>query len=149
MIGNETDAQDISSEAFVKLWKVKEDFKTLGNIKAFLYTTTRNTCIDYLRTRKTLLGTQKVFHYLNGMGDQESIENAQTEAELFGELHRQIEKLPPRCKDVFRLLYFHNIKASEVAKMLGITTRNVHAQKRIAIIFLRSHLILKKLLPVS
>lgn len=43
------DAKDIASEVFAKLWARHDKFDTLINVKAFLYITTRNLCLNYLR----------------------------------------------------------------------------------------------------
>ena len=40
-------AEDIVAEVFVTLWKKHKDFETLQNIKAFVYISTRNACINH------------------------------------------------------------------------------------------------------
>ncbi|HJU45324.1 MAG TPA: sigma factor, partial [Chitinophagaceae bacterium] len=39
-------AKDIAQEALYKLWNRKENFITLTNIKAFLYISAKNACIN-------------------------------------------------------------------------------------------------------
>src|ERR1700730_16308418 len=42
-------AEGIVTEVFDLLWKKRQDFETLQNVKAFLYLSTRNACLNYLR----------------------------------------------------------------------------------------------------
>ena len=49
LIHNEAEAQDMTTETFIKLWRLHANFESLNNIKAFLYVTNRNACLDALR----------------------------------------------------------------------------------------------------
>jgi len=49
MINNRQQAEDIVAESFTKLWRQRETFVELNNIKAYLYVITRNACLDYLK----------------------------------------------------------------------------------------------------
>src|ERR1700729_824586 len=52
-------AEDIVTEVFVILWRKHEDFETVQNIKAFLYISTRNACINHIKRlqRDTVMKT--------------------------------------------------------------------------------------------
>jgi len=45
------------------------------------------------------------------------------DAEVFGELSRQIEDLPFSCRRVFELIYFNNLTTSEIAEKMGSAPR--------------------------
>src|SRR5690349_24963911 len=53
LIEDRQESEDIVLDTFQKLWARREHFETMPNIKAFLYITVRNTCLNYLRYRET------------------------------------------------------------------------------------------------
>jgi RNA polymerase sigma-70 factor (ECF subfamily) len=48
-VSSQQDGEDLVKDTFVKLWQTHADFDTPQNIKAFLYITTRNACLNFLR----------------------------------------------------------------------------------------------------
>jgi DNA-directed RNA polymerase specialized sigma24 family protein len=48
LTGNRQEGEDIVTGTFMKLWKRHTYFQTAQNIRAFLYITTRNACLDLL-----------------------------------------------------------------------------------------------------
>jgi RNA polymerase sigma-70 factor (ECF subfamily) len=140
----EPEAQDIVSEGFVKLWRLHANFKSLDNIRAFLFLTARNASVDHLRlTQRRRSCHQEILHL---MGQDDAIENDMIDAAVFDEVSRQIEALPEKCREVFRLLFYHRMSTAETAKELNISARKVQNQKERAIRLLRSALLKKFLL---
>ncbi len=140
MIRTQGEAKDIATESFIKLWKLHSNFENLGNIKAFLYVTTRNACIDYLRFLQKQRAAQREIFYLLDKDKEETPKNEMIDAEVFKKLSQQIEALPPKCKEVFKLIYFHNFSTAQIAKKMAITQRNVLNQKARGIQLLQSAL---------
>ena len=52
-------------------------------------------------------------------------------------LFQEVEKLPPQCAEVFKLMFFQQLTTDQVAKQLSITTKTVLNQKGRAIQLLR------------
>src|SRR5258708_23954434 len=108
LINREEEAKDIATDMFVKLWKDHQSFDTLSKIKAFLYTATRNASIDFLRHGKVRRRAEGEIFYLTK--EEEGIaKNAIIEAEIFHELSRQIENLPPTFPNGFKLIFYDNL----------------------------------------
>ncbi|HMH21376.1 MAG TPA: sigma-70 family RNA polymerase sigma factor [Puia sp.] len=146
LVKNEAEAQDIASDGFVKLWKLRTNFKNLNNIKGFLLITARNASYDHFRHIQRLrLAHKEILH----LSDEEVPENDAIDALVFSELACQIEDLPSRCKEIFKLLFFQNLNTAEVAVQLNISRQTVLNQKANAIKLLRSALLKKALLPVT
>jgi RNA polymerase sigma-70 factor (ECF subfamily) len=141
IIGDEPVAQDITTETFIKLWKLRENFEKFENIRAFLFITARNACFDFLRLKKRQKEKEKEIRLL--LEAEEQPGNAEIEAEVLAGLNRQISLLPTQCNRVFTLLYFHNQTIAQVSVALKISKTNVRGQKAIAIKRLRSWLIKK------
>ena len=53
-IVNEDGAEDIVQDAFIKLWERRNSFNNLNAIKAFLYLTTKNSCINTYKHQKVV-----------------------------------------------------------------------------------------------
>src|ERR1044071_2813836 len=45
-------AEDITADVFVKLWNEAEKNKMVKNVKSFLHATTKNCCLDQLKTER-------------------------------------------------------------------------------------------------
>jgi len=144
----EDESKDIVAEGFIKLWKLRERFERLENIKAFLFITARNAALDHIRAVKRHQAARKEIHYL-GDKDSGEVRNRMIEAEIFAELLTQIESLPRKCKAIFKMIFFDNLSTSEVAEQLQISTGNVLNQKARAIQILRSELVKKSLLELA
>lgn len=147
LIRDEAEAQDITTETFLKLWRLHPNFESQNNIKAFLYVTTRNACLDSLRFLQKQRSVHKEVLYL--IGQDKDIKNEMIDAEVFTELTRKIESLPDKCRKIFKLIYFNNLTTAEVAEEMGISNQNVLNQKARAISILRSGLLRKALLTTE
>jgi RNA polymerase sigma-70 factor (ECF subfamily) len=53
-VGSQADAEDITQEVFVKIWKNLKKFDQKKNFKPWLFQIAKNASIDYLRKRKTI-----------------------------------------------------------------------------------------------
>ncbi|MCO5235231.1 MAG: sigma-70 family RNA polymerase sigma factor, partial [Chitinophagaceae bacterium] len=63
IIKNQEEAEDIVIESFSRLWDNRERMESVQNIKGFLYLTTRNACVDYLRAQKKIRDIQKELQF--------------------------------------------------------------------------------------
>lgn len=141
------EAEDIVVESFLKLLKKRQDFEDIADIKSFLYTATRNACIDYLRKQKRHRQSESEILYLSEQisspGDTLLINT-----EVLHLLYQEIERLPPQCALVFKLLFFQRLTTDETAAQLGISTKTVLNQKGKAIQLLRKAFLQKGMLAV-
>lgn len=137
LIGDEHESKDIVSTSFEKLYKLRENFETLLNIRAFLYITTRNKCLDFLRAVERAKDFQKDYIKKLSASD-EDIERMQIEADVLREINKAIQNLPSKCREIFELTYLKGMKANEIAEQLGITVSTVTTQRSRAIQYLRS-----------
>ena len=147
LVRDEAEAQDMTTETFIKLWRLHANFESLNNIKAFLYVTNRNACLNSLRFLQKQRSVHKEMRYL--IGQEGEIKNEMIDAEVFCELNQKIESLPEKCQKIFKLIYFNNLSTAEVAEEMGISNQNVLNQKARAIQILRSGLQSKALIPTE
>jgi RNA polymerase sigma-70 factor (ECF subfamily) len=137
LVGNQQDAEDIVKDTYVKLWQKHPDFATPQNIKAFLYITTRNACLNFLRHVQVKESSRKELLYLEEEKGQELIVNQMIRAELMQEIYTEIEKLPEKRRMVFKLAYLEGLKNDEIADQMHISIHTVKEHKGKALQFLR------------
>jgi len=139
LVADSAAAEDIVGESFIKLWNKRGDFESTQNIKAFLYITVRNACLNYLKQAKRDSLNQKQLAYLTGE-KEEFVLNEMIRAEVLKEIMHEINNLPEQCGKVLKLAYLDGLKNQEVAKVLNISVHTVKNQKARAIQLLKTRL---------
>lgn len=119
-------ADDIVQETFVKLWERKENFDNIGAIKAFLYLTIKNTCINVYKHQQVV---NKHLETLTEHLDETNVSHRIIEAEVANEVHQMIQKLPLGYRQVIYLSYFQEKSNQEVADLLHVSINTVKTQK--------------------
>lgn len=142
LISNQEEAQDITAETFVKLFRLHDRFATEANIKAFLYITARNNSLNYLNYAHTRKTSYKDFsesipeQLLVDINDDPS-QRAILETGLLKEIYLAIEDLSDRSKQVIKMIYFHGLDTEAIAQQLSISRDTVRSLKRHALKLLR------------
>ena len=127
-------AEDIVQEVFAKIWEDKEKIRIQESVKSYLYTAVRNRSLNKLKSQTTREEYTKSYSQnADQIVDLDEIE--QEEFRLF--LAQCIEKLPPRCKDVFVRSRFDDMKQDAIASEMGIAVKTVKAQVGKALKLLR------------
>ena len=140
IIKSQEEAEDIVIESFSKLWDYRERMESVQNIKGFLYLTTRNTCVDYIRAQKKLRDMQKeLLLFADPVVQDSDIEI--TRAETLRHIYEEMEKLPQQCQHIFKLSVIKGLKSREIARELNISVSNVTSQKSRAVRLLRTALV--------
>jgi RNA polymerase sigma-70 factor (family 1) len=139
LVDDKEEAQDITAETFVKLWRLHANFNTLENIKAFLYITARNACMDFLRYRKRQITNKQELGYVL-LQQEENIptsSNDEIKTLVLKQLHSEIENLPAQCKRIFKMAWLEGRKNAEIAEKLELTEQTIRNQKARAVKILR------------
>lgn len=126
------DAENIVQDLFMYLWEHREMLNSLSNLNAFLFTLTKNRCIDFYRHR-VLVDRKK--ESLDTLQEREL--KLKIEAlEYFDEnmfsindietlLDKAIDHLPEKCRQVFILSRMEGLKHEEIATQLNISVNTV------------------------
>ena len=131
-------AEELADDAFIKLWERHDQFESVNGIRSFLYRTTRNACLNYLRNTKT----RNLHEYsLQAMThtSEADIQQHIIRAETIQQVHQAFTILPKKCREVFNLIYLENKNYEEIAKELQISVDNVRNHKKRALQLLRGH----------
>ena len=130
--------EDIVQDFFVNLWFDAPSIQIRTSVKAYLYTSIRNRSLDYLKHLKV----EEKFHkktLLKNESDN-SFENYLAESELRHLVEKSLDKLPPRCREIFELNRFKGMTNQQIADHLGISKRTVELQISNSLKILREEL---------
>ncbi len=126
---DKSEVEDMIQEVFVRFWEARKAFEDINAIKAFLYSSARNQCLNRL---KHLAVVQK--HESNLIYELESEQYFSSnliEEEVFAQLHIEIQQLPIASQRIM-LLAMNGLKNAEIADELDISENTVKTQKKIA-----------------
>lgn len=129
MVQDRERAEEIAGDAFIKIWERYETFSNPRVIKSWLYTTVRHACLDWIRQRKSLTRQADGYAELIDNDVEASIFHDIVRAEVLRELHAAIQKLPPQCSLVFRLLYIQGKSLQQVADEMGLSIHTIKNQR--------------------
>jgi RNA polymerase sigma-70 factor (family 1) len=132
-IEEKEDARDLTAESFVQLWQQNDTFPTLDAVAAFLYVTVRNKCYNLLKHRQMKAGRRdELLRQLNERSPGDFFEE-QVQLQLVRRIYAEVNKLPPRMKDIFLLSYRDGLKPAEIAELLQIKAQTVINQRVTAV----------------
>lgn len=136
IIKNEAAAEDISTESFIKLWERCGEFESLDHVRSFLYKVVRNASIDWIRNNKKAQAfTKAQSHFCEP--SEASIQQHLIAAETYREVLAAIEKLPTRCRTIFKMIYLEGKDYTQIAEELGLSINTIRVQKARALAILR------------
>ncbi len=136
-INDQSEVEDIIQDVFVSFWEHQKEFNHINEIKAFLYTTARNKCLNYLKHESVRKKHQAGLIY--ELESEQFFTRHVIEEEAFNQLYSEINQLPTSSQKIM-LLALKGLKNREIADELGISENTVKTQKKIAYAKLKSKL---------
>jgi RNA polymerase sigma factor (sigma-70 family) len=124
---DQKEAEDIALLAFTRFWeRGMTGIKTMAQVRNTIYNIAKNAAIDYLRRLKVQKSFQQQLTYLTPEGEDARSEQSHYTTEMVSALFEEIEKLPGRTKEVFKLYYLDKVSRQDIALQLGISVNTVH-----------------------
>jgi len=134
-VGDLDTAQDICQTVVIKLWESREKVDPSKSIKSFLFTAVKNRCLNYIRDNKKF--RSKVLDLDCGDIDLFSDDLVASEpsdvADLKDKIAAAMDLLPEKCRLVFEMSRYQNMKYKEIAEELAISQKTVEAHMSKAI----------------
>lgn len=123
---NDSDlAEDIVQNVFMSIWKNRNKLKDQFVVKSYLYKSVYNEFIDQYRKKKAVLTLEKkhidALTYIVEEEDEKSLEK------LISIVKKEIDKLPPKCKQTFLLSKEEGLTNLEISEYLNISIKSVEA----------------------
>lgn len=132
--GDMDEAEDIVQQAFVRFWEQRHTLDITWSVRAYLYKTVYNRCLNRLRDARTR-NRYKTYH-AQQMEYQQS-QDTTPEPDLVERLQNALATLPEQCRRVFELSRFEELKYREIADQMGISIKTVETQMGKALRILR------------
>ena len=123
------ETKDMVSDTLLSLIRHDGQFESVDKIRSFLITSARNASLNYLNHLRIVASRSSDIEYHYQNIDSDDMFDAQAFASLRASIYTGIEKLRPKCKEVFMLYYFKRLKNREIAERLGISEKAVERQK--------------------
>lgn len=150
---SESDAENIVQDVFLHLYEHCDRLDAYTNLTAYLFTSIKNKCLDYLRKRvneqEAVAEMQSEFDMTLRM-KYDSLEilntNFPDETDIEERLEQALQKLPERCRSIFVMNKLEGKKQQQIASELQISINPVESQMAIAYKKLREEL--KDCLPL-
>lgn len=138
LVKNIYSAEDIVQNVFIKVWEQRTRLKPDHALKSFLYKLVYNEFIDLYRKNQSLFSLEKSYYdALHSVIQEEDSESFQR---VLNVVNKEIQNLPPKCKEVFILSKKEGLTNIEIAEHLDVSIKTVEAQITKAFSLLRSSL---------
>jgi RNA polymerase sigma-70 factor (ECF subfamily) len=118
-------AEEIVDDVFVKIWTKRTSLIHIDNITVYLYVAVKNHSLNYLSKAGNVLTTNIDEVKIDFRDITPGIEEIIITADLDRLINKTIQKMPPQCKLVFKLVKEDGLKYREAAEILNISIKTV------------------------
>lgn len=130
-------AEEVVLDVFTVVWKKKESLSHVKEPGRYLYTSVKNQALHYIRRGYVEDTAPLSLYEVELLPDTDTPEGELLDNEYRRLIQQAIDTLPPKCKEVFRLVLSDKLKNREIAELLDISEKTVNehiakAYKRIA-----------------
>lgn len=128
-------AEEIVQNIFCKLWEKEDQIQIKESVAGYLYRSVYNEGLNYLKHLKV----REAYHSY-AMAQDKSVNQTGNQVE-FQELEERLEKalneLPEKCRTIFQMSRFEELRYQEIADRLGLPVKAVENQMGKALKLLR------------
>lgn len=143
---NNQSAEDVVHDVLVSLWNHR-DTAEIDNLAGYLATATKYMVFHMMKRAQKFSREEHQMDQAGQILDQEDIEDRLHYKRLLELVNAEVERLPEKCKLIFKYSREEHLSTKEIAKKLNVSTSTVENQMNRALKILRSsvknsHLIL-------
>ena len=147
--GDHHEAEDISQEVFIKMFRSLKTFRRDAKMSSWLYQIAVNTSIDSLRRKshkrkKLLVRLDKASIIENPPGSGTTVVDPEQSAEasiIQSHISQALQRVSPRERSVFVMRHYNDLKMNEIAEILNVSVGTVKSLLFRAIKKLRKELL--------
>jgi len=119
---NESSAEDISQETFIKAFKALPKYKLDAKFSTWLFRITTNASIDYLRKTKNLKNNDSIDQYEEPIDLQQPQTQFSEQLDLNQQIHNAMNDLTETERLAFTMKHHQGFSIQETADQLKINT---------------------------
>jgi len=135
VVKSKDSSEEVVQDLFVSLWEKKHKLQLKVSLKAYLYRAVYNNSVQYVKKQQ---------RFVNSSGLSDDLPDDYTDlleqSELEERVYQTIEQLPEKCKEIFKLKRFDELKNREIANQLQISIKTVETQMTRALKYLKKNL---------
>ena len=133
MLGNASEAEDISQQVFLRIWKSAKRYKPSAKFTTYLFTITRNLVFNEIRRRKRRNEVsnderEETTHREIPESDEYRPDREMERSELGKMVDKAIAALPEQQRMAVVLRRYEQMPYEEIADVLGISLSAVKSQ---------------------
>lgn len=129
-------AEEVVQDLFVTFWEKRNQFDLKISIKAYLYRAVYNNSVHVARRNNKHDSSELTLDNELTEDFDNILEKNELETRIFG----LIEQLPEKCKEIFKLSRFEELKYKQIAEQLKISIKTVETQMSRALKFLKENM---------
>lgn len=141
-LNNEENSKEILQDVFLRLWDHRQKLADNTTLNAYLFTLTRNRCVDLIRRERLMLQfrTDKQKEYLQLSENFDALSDPILDdifaRELQVEINRAVKGLSEQCQKVFIMSRSTGLRNKEISETLELSEKTVesHLTKALKII---------------
>lgn len=137
------ETEDIVQQVFVSLWEKRTQLDIHTSIRAVLYKSVQNACLNkikHLKVRSVYAEDWKATQQMEETSDSVQVN------ELNSRIQMAVESMPEQCGRIFKMSRFEQLRYQEIADELGLSVKTVENQMGKALKIVREEL--KDYLPL-
>ena len=123
---NRQSAEEVVADVFFIIWKRKERLGEIEDLSNYLYTSVKNQALQYLK-RNIYKEDNTDLYSIEYIADETNPEAQLLSDECQALIQEAINSLPPKCKEVFRLVLSDKLTHKQIAALLDISEKTVEA----------------------
>jgi RNA polymerase sigma-70 factor (ECF subfamily) len=131
-------AENIVQDIFVRIWTNHTNLDPSKSIKSYLFTSVKNESLKYLRHLDVEL--KSIGKMADPANEGDHPEKNYDQSELERNINKAVSELPAKCREIFSMSRFDNLKYAEIAQILNISVKTVETQMGRALKKLRERL---------
>ena len=125
-------AEEISQITLIKFWELRSQIILKTSLRSYLYKMSYNEYLMYLRNKSKFPNIENaVIEAIDEITDDDQNQI------VLDKVRQQIDKLPPKCREVFILSKVEGLKYKEIAEKLDISTKTIEAHMTKALKMIR------------